>query len=325
MELRRYLLSRIQQVVITFFIIMTLLFILFRVAPGDPTASLIDPEMTAEDVRRLYQQFGLDKSLFMQYLLYLKNFFMGNFGLSYHYGEPVLKIIMNRLPNTILLFTTASVLYALAGISWGKIIAWKKGAFTDVSVTFVGLFTYTLFLPWFALLMIWLFSYKLGLFPLNGMMSPEVWYDPSSGIFTKGWDIIWHLILPLFVIFTTHFGGFLLIMRSSMLETLREDYILTARAKGLTDKVIRNKHAAPNAALPVVTSLGLSLAFSINGGAITETVFSWPGLGRELVFAVSNNDYPLAQICFMLIAAIVLLANLVVDILYAYLDPRIRF
>ena len=281
--------------------------------------------MTAEDVQRLYEQFGLDKSLLTQYLLYLKNFFMGNFGLSYHYGEPVLNIILDRLPNTILLFTTASILYALAGISWGKIIAWKKGSFTDISVTFVGLLTYTLFLPWFALLMIWLFSYKLGIFPLNGMISPEIWYDPDAGIFTKLGDVIWHLILPLFVIFATHFGGFLLIMRSSMLETLREDYILTARAKGLVDKVIRNKHAAPNAALPVVTSLGLSLAFSINGGAITETVFSWPGLGRELVFAVSNNDYPLAQICFMLIAAIVLLANLVVDILYAYLDPRIRY
>lgn len=325
MELRRYLFSRAQQVVITFFIIMTLLFILFRVAPGDPTASMIDAEMTAEDVHRLYQQFGLDKSLLTQYLLYLKNFFMGNFGLSYHYGEPVLNIILDRLPNTILLFTTASILYALAGISWGKIIAWKKGSFTDVGVTFVGLLTYTLFLPWFALLMIWLFSYKLGLFPLNGMISPEIWYDPDAGVIAKVGDVIWHLILPLFVIFATHFGGFLLIMRSSMLETLREDYILTARAKGLVDKVIRNKHAAPNAALPVVTSLGLSLAFSINGGAITETVFSWPGLGRELVFAVSNNDYPLAQICFMLIAAIVLLANLVVDILYAYLDPRIRF
>jgi peptide/nickel transport system permease protein len=114
-------------------------------------------------------------------------------------------------------------------------------------------------------------------------------------------------------------------MRSSMLDTLKEDYILTARAKGLDEKVIRNRHAAPNAALPVVTSVGLSLAFSINGGALTETVFSWPGIGRELVFAVSNNDYPLAMGSFLLIAIVVLLANLVVDVLYAYLDPRIRY
>jgi len=304
---------------------MTLLFLLFRVAPGDPTASIVDPEMTPEDIELLRQQFGLDKTLIVQYLLYFKNFFMGNFGISYHYGEPVINIIMDRLPNTILLFTTASLLYALAGISWGKIIAWRKGSPLDVGVTFLGLVTYTLFLPWFALIMIWVFSYKLGWFPLNGMMSPEIWYDPSSGFWLKLSDVLWHLILPLAVLFATHFGGFLLIMRSSMLETLKEDYILTARAKGLKDRIIRNKHAAPNAALPVITSLGLSLAFSINGGAITETVFSWPGIGRELVFAVSNNDYPLAQVSFMLIAAIVLLANLIVDILYAYLDPRIRY
>jgi peptide/nickel transport system permease protein len=133
------------------------------------------------------------------------------------------------------------------------------------------------------------------------------------------------MVLPLAVLFLTHFGGYTLVMRSTMLETLREDYILTARAKGLPEKVIRNRHAAPNAALPVVTSLGLSLAFSINGGAITETIFSWPGLGRELVFSVSNSDYPLAQASFLLIAAFVLVSNLIVDIIYAYLDPRIRY
>jgi peptide/nickel transport system permease protein len=133
------------------------------------------------------------------------------------------------------------------------------------------------------------------------------------------------MVLPLMTLFLIHFGSYLLVMRSSMLDTLREDYIVTARAKGLDEKTIRNRHAAPNAALPVVTSVGLSLAFSINGGALTETVFTWPGIGRELVFSVSHNDYPLAQACFLLIAAVVLISNLVVDILYAYLDPRIRY
>jgi peptide/nickel transport system permease protein len=126
-------------------------------------------------------------------------------------------------------------------------------------------------------------------------------------------------------LFLIHFGSYLLIMRGSMLETLNEDYIFTARAKGLPERVIRERHAAPNAALPVVTGVALSLAFSINGGALTETVFSWPGIGRELVFAVSNNDYPLAMGCFLLISAVVLAANIVVDLLYALLDPRIRY
>ena len=149
--------------------------------------------------------------------------------------------------------------------------------------------------------------------------------NPQTGFFIKALDVLHHMLLPLLTLFIIHVGSYLLIMRSSMLETLSEDYILTARAKGLNEKQVRNRHAAPNAALPVVTSVGLSLAFSINGGALTETVFSWPGIGRELIFAVSNNDYPLALASFLFIAIVVLVANLVVDILYAYLDPRIRY
>jgi peptide/nickel transport system permease protein len=173
--------------------------------------------------------------------------------------------------------------------------------------------------------MIWFFGFKLGWFPINGMISPEIWINPDSGVLQKGIDVLHHMALPLFTLFIMHFGSYLLVMRSSMLDTLKEDYIITARAKGLSEKKIRNHHAAPNAALPVVTSVGLSLAFSINGGALTETVFSWPGIGRELVFAVSHNDYPLAQASFLLIATVVLFSNLVVDVLYAYLDPRIRY
>jgi len=175
------------------------------------------------------------------------------------------------------------------------------------------------------LILIWIFAYKFGWFPINGMISEEVWLDPEAGFIARALDVMYHMVLPLFTLFLIHFGAYLLIMRSSMLETLKEDYILTARAKGLTEKVIRDHHAAPNAALPVVTSVGLSLAFSINGGALTETVFTWPGIGRELVSSVSQNDYPLALACFLMIAGVVLVSNLVVDVLYAYLDPRIRY
>jgi peptide/nickel transport system permease protein len=160
---------------------------------------------------------------------------------------------------------------------------------------------------------------------MTGMLSAEIWIDPDAGGWIKTLDVLHHLMLPLLTLFIIHFGSYLLIMRGSMLDTLTEDYIFTARAKGLPEAWIRDRHAAPNAVLPVVTSVGLSLAFSINGGALTETVFSWPGIGRELVFAVGNNDYPLAQGCFLLIAAVVLVANLVVDVLYAWLDPRIRY
>ena len=325
MELRRYISRRLVQIVIIFFVILTVLFLLFRLAPGDPVSRMVDPDMTPEDSQRLIVQLGLDKPLGVQYFIYLKNFFTGHFGYSFHYGEPVVDIIWARLPNTILLFTTGIILSALVGVFLGKIASWHKGKKTDSIMTVGALATHTLFLPWLALILIWIFAYKFSWFPINGMISEEVWLDPDSGFIAKSLDVLYHMVLPLSTLFLIHFGAYLLIMRSSMLETLKEDYILTARAKGLDEKTIRNKHAAPNAALPVVTSVGLSLAFSINGGALTETVFTWPGIGRELVFSVSQNDYPLAQASFLLIAIVVLLSNLVVDVLYAYLDPRIRY
>lgn len=325
MELRKYIGRRLIQVVIIFFIILTVLFLLFRLAPGDPVSRMVDPDMTPEDAHRLKVELGLDKPLGMQYLIYLKNFMTGHFGFSFHYGEPVVNIIWKRLPNTVLLFTTSIILSALVGVFLGKIASWHKGKKADSFLTIGALVTHTLFLPWLALIMIWIFSYKFGWFPITGMISEDVWLDPNSGVVAKSLDVMYHMALPLSTLFLIHFGAYLLIMRSSMLETLKEDYILTARAKGLEEKVIRDRHAAPNAALPVVTSVGLSLAFSINGGALTETVFTWPGIGRELVFSVSQNDYPLAQASFLLIAAVVLLSNVVVDVLYAYLDPRIRY
>lgn len=325
MNLRKFLVVRSAQILVTFFIILTLLFVLFRLAPGDPVAMMTDPMMSEEEISVLKRQLGLDLPLHEQYLVYLWNFVRGEFGNSFYYRRPVVEILADRLPKTILLFTTATILYAFAGISWGKVLAWRRSSLLDTTVSFVGLFTHTFFLPWLALIVIWIFAYQLGWFPLNAMITPELWLDPEVGWIRRVLDVVHHMVLPMGVLFLTHFGGYTLVMRSTMLETLREDYILTARAKGLPERTIRNRHAAPNASLPVVTSLGLSLAFSINGGALTETIFSWPGLGRELVFSVSNGDYPLAQAAFLLIAGFVLLANLVVDVIYAYLDPRIRY
>ena len=325
MELRRYIIRRLVQVAVIFFIILTLLFLLFRLAPGDPVSRMVDPDMTAEAAELLISELGLDQPLSIQYLYFLKNFFTGHFGYSFNYGQPVVSIILDRLPNTILLFTTSVILAALVGVFLGKIASWEKGSKKDVWMTIGALASHTVFVPWLALILIWIFAYKLGWFPITGMISEEVWLDPDSGPLAKLLDILHHMGLPLVTLFLIHFGSYLLIMRTSMLETLKEDYILTARAKGLSEKAVRNNHAAPNAALPVVTTVGINLAFSINGGALTETVFTWPGIGRELVFSVSNNDYPLAQACFLLIALVVLVANLVVDIIYAYLDPRIRY
>lgn len=325
MNLKKLILRRCIEIVVVFYIIMTGLFLLFHMAPGDPVSMMVDLTMTPEDVELLVRQLGLDQPLWLQYLYYLKNFVTGNFGTSFHYGRPVIEIIGERLPNTILLFTTATILAAVAGVWLGKLIAWYKGRSIDTWVTIFALVCNTLFLPWIALLFIWFFAYWIGWFPLSGMMTPELWIRPDVGFFARAVNVLHHMLLPLVTLLVVNTGAYLLIMRSSMLETLREDYILTARAKGLTERQIRNTHAAPNASLPVVTSVGLSLAFSVNGGALTETVFSWPGIGRELISAVSNSDYPLAMASFLFIALVVLVANLVVDILYAYLDPRISY
>ena len=324
MGTKKFIFKKLIEITFLFFIILTVLFFLFRAAPGDPVSRMIDPTLTPEDIQHLIAQLGLDEPAWKQYFIYIKNFFAGNMGYSFHYGEPVSNIILERMPCTILLFTTSTLLAAFVGVLLGKISAWKQGTGLDNFLSISALVCHTLFIPWFALLILWALAYKVGWFPLGGIISPELWIQDTS-IIVKVMDVVHHMFLPLLTLFIIHLGSYLLLMRSSMLSVLREDYIITARAKGLSDKIIRNKHAAKNAALPVITSVGLSLAFSINGGALTEQIFTWPGIGRELIFAVSNNDYPLAQACFLLITAVVLIANLIVDLLYAYLDPRISY
>ncbi|MFO7885972.1 MAG: ABC transporter permease [Desulfobacteraceae bacterium] len=325
MTMKYFFLKRIVEIIVIFFVIMTLFFLLFHFAPGDPVSRMVDPSMTHEDAAYMISQLGLDQPLFTRYVIYIKNFFQGNFGNSFHYGEPVIQIIGDRLPNTILLFTTSIVLSAFAGIFLGRITAWHKGKLIDTLGTILALVCHTLFLPWAALLIIWVFGYQIGWFPLGGILSPELWIQPETGYVAKTLDILYHMVLPLFTLCIIHFGSYMLIMRSSMLEVIGEDYILTARAKGLSNRQICNRHVAPNASLPVVTSVGLSLAFSVNGGALTEIIFSWPGIGRELIFAVTNNDYPLALASFLFISIVVLVSNFIVDIVYTYLDPRIQY
>jgi len=319
-----YIARRLLQMVVTLFVILTVLFFLFRLMPGDPASMVLDPKMPPEAKEVLRHQFGLDRPLFTQYLLYLGNVLRGNFGRSFQSARSVLAVIVERLPATLLLFTTASVLSFALGMWIGKLIAWRRGGPLETSCTLLGLSFYTVFLPWFGMLVIWIFAYRLDWFPLGGILTPQLWIGMAS-TWAKALDVLHHLALPLFVLTAVMFAGSMLVMRSSMLETLEQDYVTAARAKGLTERVVRNRHAARNAMLPLVTSFTLSLAFSMSGGVLTETVFSWPGLGTELVEAVLSQDFPLAQGAFLLIAVLVLVANLVADVLYVVLDPRIRY
>ncbi|KYK28574.1 MAG: ABC transporter permease [Theionarchaea archaeon] len=326
MSLSRYVGRRCIEIVITFFVISVLVFILFRIMPGDPAAMVINPRMTPEMKAILRSRFGLDKPLYEQFFIYMKNMLRGDFGTSFYYSEDVYGIIKQRILPTVLLFTSGQIMAYALGVNLGRIIAWKRGGKLEYSSTIVGLFFYTMPIFWLGLLCIWVFSYYLDLFPVGGWKTPEIWgaaAPHSMGI--KILDILYHLFLPLTVYTIWIYAGTMLIMKNSMLETLREDYILAARAKGLPEKRIRDHHAARNAMLPVVTDLALGIVFSLDGGVLTETTFSWPGLGKTIVEASLTYDYPLAQGAFILLAVVLLVAVLVADILYAYLDPRIRY
>jgi len=326
MSMFKFLVKRVLEILITLFIITTLIFILFRLMPADPAAMVISPRMTPELKEILRARFGLDKPLWYQYYIYLRNILHGDFGTSFYWQGDVFDILKVRLLPTILLFTLGYMLAYALGINLGRIIAWRRGGKLEYGSTVLGLFFYTMPIFWLGLLAIWVFSYKFDLFPVGGMRSPEIWsaVTPAS-LPTKIIDVAYHLFLPLTVFTIWVFTGSMLLMKNSMLETLREDYIVTARAKGLPEKKIRDHHAARNAMLPVVTALALSMAFSFNGGVLTETTFSWPGLGSTLVEASLTYDYPLAQGAFILLAGVVLIAVLCADILYAYLDPRIKY
>jgi peptide/nickel transport system permease protein len=326
MSMLKFIVRRVIEILITLFIITTLIFILFRLMPSDPASMVISPRMTPELKEILRARFGLDKPIWYQYYIYITNVLKGDFGTSFYWQFDVFDILKARFIPTVLLFTLGYMLAYALGINLGRIIAWRRGGKLEYGSTVIGLFFYTMPIFWLGLLAIWVFSYRLDLFPVGGMKSPEIWsLGVEASFLTRLGDVLYHLFLPLTVFTVWVFTGSMLLMKNSMLETLREDYIITARAKGLPEKKIRDRHAARNAMLPVVTALSLAMAFSFNGGVLTETTFSWPGLGSTLVEASLNYDYPLAQGAFIMLAGVVLLAVLIADLLYAYLDPRIKY
>ncbi len=381
----RYVVRRIIQVVGMTFAFVTITFLILQAMPGDITNLYISPEIPPEVRQALRERFGVDQPVLSQYARYITNFLRGNLGYSFrHYPRTVWDIIRERLPRTFVLFFTATVGYFYLGFTLGKIIAWKRGTALEYTTTVGGVFLYSLFLPMYALLVIWFFALRLGWFPVSQFITPRLWrgVEVSSntifgyiilsaalfvalmslvsvygkkysrtrkarrnlywgiggitlGILVTGWgisgyahlaaNIFHHLALPVITLTTGAFAGSMLLMRDSMLETIKEDYVMAARAKGLPDREVRDRHAARTALLPMVTSFTLAIASVLNGGIITENIFSWPGMGQTLVKSIQTNDWPLALGTFAFTGIFVLFAHLAVDILYAVLDPRIRY
>ncbi len=318
-----YAARRLLQIIITFFIILSIVFFLFRIMPGDPTSMIISPKFSAEDRQRLRVAFGLDKPLLVQYLLYIKNILRLDFGASLISGRSVVTVISERIPATVLLFLSANILSFIIGKKIGEIMAWHRGKAGEKILTLFSITAYTTFFPWLALLLIWIFAYWLSWFPLGGMITVDKWVQGGMTWWAQFLDVAWHMILPLTTLIFVRFAGPALVMRSSMIENLDSDFITTARAKGLTERKVR-QHASRNSLLPLMTGFILSFAYSLSGSVLVETVFNWPGLGQLIVASSLQQDYPVVQFSFLILALGVLLMNLLADLMYSHFDPRVR-
>lgn len=300
-------------------------FFLFRVLPGDPVRTLARNRLVSEkQMDELTKTLGLDQPLPQQFLTYLQNTFTGELGLSFKYRVPVAELIADRFWPTLLLVGTGTLLATTIGLWMGIRSAWNRGSKFDKASTGTSLTLYAMPEWWFGLLLMSVFAVGIGpipgIFPTGGMVSPGV--DPTSleGVL----DIAWHLTLPVVTLTAAYLAEYSLIMRSSLLDEMGEDYLTTARAKGLRDVAVRNKHAVPNALLPATTLIALNLGFVVAGAITIETVFSIPGLGLLTTEALEVPDFPLLQGTFLFFSAAVIVANLVANLLYAFLDPRVR-
>ena len=383
----RYVVRRTYQLVIVFFLFLVTSYVLFDSIPGNAFQNLLlNPQLPPEAYDQVIKLYGLDKPLSERIVLYIQNFFKGDFGYSYkYYPKTPIELIAERLPRTLMLFAMVNIVAFYTGFLIGKILAWRRGSRSETWITVTSVFSYTVFYPWFALMMLWFFGYKLDWLPIGKFLYPEKWYDSpydSDVIFVSmikfvavvsilqmlafvysrnieslsarrnirflsfitllvasfiywnrgemlnqkiyAMDIAYHMILPVFTVTVVAFAGTALLTRTTMMEVMKDDFILTARAKGISQKRIRDRHAARNALLPVVTSFIFTIVTIIDGSVLTETIFSWPGMGQLILDSVLSEDIPVAMATFSFIGVFALIAHFIADISYAYLDPRIR-
>ena len=325
----RYVLSRSIQALITLIIVTSIIFLLFEAMPGDPLDKFrADPTTTAADLARLENMYGLNDPIYVRYFRFMENMFTFEFGESYSKQRPVLDVISQRAPRTLALFGAATVLSYLIGVAVGSYIAWRRGGIAEGSIISSSLFFYNMPSFWIGLIMIWTFSHHWKFFPLGGFTDIEkttAFFELSGTESYLGMlDFLWHMALPLIVLVLIGVAGVILLMRTSLLEVMKEDYILTAKAKGLPERKVRIVHANRNAYLPIVTAFTLSMATSLGGAVILEQVFSYPGIGLLYLEALYNQDHFLSGATLFILSLLVIFANIVADLLYGFLDPRVR-
>lgn len=337
---RQYLIKKIGWAFFTIIFVLVLNFFLFRIMPGDPARSGIhDPRLKKEAIEAIRVRYGLDKPVIncfeklnpvefgscnvnpldTQFFIYVNNLLKGEMGISYHTNRPVSDILVERIWNTILLIGVGQVLAIFFGVIFGVFAAWKARTPIDYSALVISLVAWSL--PTFWLGIILLFWGSAHGLPIGGKATPGM----SGMPWTDQWkDILQHMLLPTLTYTIVFMGEYMLIMRSSLLDVLSEDFILTAKAKGLSTFQILKDHALKNAMLPLVTVIAINLGFTVAGALQIETVFSWPGLGRAIYEAVGRRDFPVLQGTFLLIAVCVIVANLIADLTYSFLDPRVQ-
>lgn len=320
--LPRYLLLKAGGSLISLGLVVVLGFFSFRILPGsDPAINLTrGRQVSADEVARLRDAFGLNDPLPIQFLHYVKDLFTGNLGVSYVYNRPVADLIVERIGPTLLLTGTAAVISVLLGLWLGQKAAWKRGGWFDKIQTGLALTFWSVPTFWLGLLLLLFFAGTLRLFPAGGMMAPGA----HDGVFDLVLDVLWHMTLPVITIVAVVYAQYLMVMRASVLEEMNADYLTTARAKGLNEDQVRTRHAVPNALLPTVTLIFLTLGGLVAGAVTVETVFSWPGLGYLTFQGLSAPDLPLLQGTFVVFSSIVIIMNFIADLIYRVLDPRLR-
>lgn len=340
MDRTRAVLRKTAWSVFTILFVIVLNFFLFRVLPGDPArAGVRDPRLKKEAIQALQIRFGLDKPVIncfqslnpvkfgncavnpldTQFFIYIRNLLQGEMGISYHSNRPVADILRERLWNTVLLIGAGQILSIIFGMIFGVVAAWKARTPIDYGAVGASLMAWSLPTFWLGIILLFWGS-RMGL-PVAGKATPGMSVMP---LLEQWKDLGIHMFLPTLVYTIVYMGEYTLIMRSSLMDVLSEDYILTAKAKGLSATQILRDHAMKNAMLPLVTVIAINLGFTVAGAIQIEAVFSWPGLGNAIYEAVIRRDFPVLQGAFLLIAVAVILANLLADLTYTYLDPRVQ-
>lgn len=318
--MRQYITRRLIQMIPILIGISILLFFILQLAPGDIFSTMMNPHMTAEMKEELRHQLHLDQPVYIQYFYWVQGVLKGDFGDSFYFKQPVTRVINTYIWNSFLLSLVSFILSVIISIPIGVISATRQYSRFDYFFTVVALIGISIPSFYFGLLLIKWFAVDLKLFPVSGMITPGA--NPAG--VEKAADVLYHMALPCIVLTLSNVAGLMRYTRSSMLEVIRQDYIKTARAKGLREKVVIYKHALRNAMIPVITIFGMWLPGLFSGAIITESIFNWPGIGPIELLAVNNRDYPLLMGINLILALLTLLGNLIADITYALIDPRIR-